>query len=89
MSKVIHVLRPKEKRKLYSFLAANGALKQFKRNCRYRGRDVEWVRGPSDFHIEDTIDLAFCWSLQPEGGEFWQSLHRKWLKYVDYFKPFR
>ena len=89
MSKVVHVLRPEEKRRLYSFLAANNALKQFKQNCRHRGRDVEWIRSSSDFCFEDAIDLSFCWSLQPEGGEFWQSLHRKWVKYIENFNPFR
>lgn len=88
MSKVIHVLRPKEKRKLYSFLATNGVLKQFKQNCRYRGRNIDWIISPSDFDISEVINLSFCWALQPEGSEFWQSLHRKWVRYVQYFSPF-
>lgn len=33
MSKIVHIIKPEHKRKLYSFLKANNALTQFKRNC--------------------------------------------------------
>jgi hypothetical protein len=88
MSKVIHVLKQREKRVFYSFLATNNALKQFKQNCRYRGRDLDWVSSQYDFHIEHIINLSFCWSLQPEGDKFWQSLHRKWVLYIEQQQPF-
>lgn len=80
MSKIVHIIKPEHKRLIYSFLKANDALKQFKRNCRYRGRDVF---APSfTYYMEDIIDYAFYWSEQPEGAAFWRNLNTKWRIYI-------
>ena len=80
MSKIVHIIKPEHKRLIYSFLKVNNALKQFKRNCRYRGRDVF---APSfTYHVEDIIDHAFYWSEQPEGAIFWRNLNTKWRIYI-------
>lgn len=81
MSKIVHVINHEHKRIFYSFLKANNALKQFKINCRYRGRDLEWLTS-SFYYIEEVIDYAFYWAEQPEGAEFWRSLNEKWRKYI-------
>lgn len=82
MSKIVHVIKPEHKRMLYSFLKANNALGQFKRNCRYRGRDLEWLTDSFNYYIEDAIDYAFYWAEQPEDGAFWRGLSRKWRKLI-------
>lgn len=82
MSKIVHIIKPEHKRVVYSFLKANNALKQFKRNCRYRGSDEGWLTSPCDYHIESIIDYAFIWSAQPEGAAFWRGLNEKWRKYI-------
>jgi hypothetical protein len=84
MSKIVHVIKPEHKRIFYSFLKANNALKQFKRNCRYRGREMPWLTSPSQYYIEDIMDYAFYWAEQPEGAPFWRSLNEKWRKYIRY-----
>ena len=83
MSKIVHVIKPEHKRVLYSFLKANNALKQFKRNCRYRGRDFDWLTS-STYWLQDLIDYAFHWEEQPEGYTFWRDLHEKWRKYINH-----
>lgn len=82
MSKIVHVIKPEHKRKLYSFLKNNNALKQFKINCRYRGRDLEWLTDSYSYTIEDVIDYAFLWARQPENAVFWRNLSYKWQKYI-------
>lgn len=82
MSKIVHVLKPEHKRLFYYFLKANNALKQFKRNCRYRGRDLEWITSSFHYSFEDIIDYAFYWAEQPEGGPFWRDLSHKWQRYI-------
>ena len=82
MSKIVHVIKPEHKRIFDSFLKANNALKQFKRNCRYRGRNLDWLSHPSNYFIEDAIDYAFYWAEQPEGATFWRELSHKWQKYI-------
>ena len=83
MSKIVHVIKPEHKRVLYSFLKANNALKQFKRNCRDRGSNKYWLTSSSDnYYLEDVIDYAFYWSEQPEGAPFWRDLHEKWRIYI-------
>jgi hypothetical protein len=81
MSKIVHIIKPEHKRIFYSFLKANNALKQFKINCRYRGRTPEWLTS-SNYYIEDILDNAFYWAEQPEGGVFWRDLNTKWGKYI-------
>lgn len=81
MSKIVHIIKPEHKRKLYSFLKANNALTQFKRNCRYRGRDINWSTS-YQYRIEKVIDYAFIWAEQPEGYNFWIVLDNKWKKYI-------
>lgn len=82
MSKIVHVIKHEHKRILYSFLKANNALKQFKRNCRYRGSNNGWITSSYAYYIDDIIDHAFIWAEQPEGAEFWKSLNEKWRKYI-------
>lgn len=82
MSKIVHVIKPEHKRIFYSFLKANNALEQFKRNCRYRGRDLEWLTSSYNYYLEDAIDYAFYWAEQPEGNVFWRELSHKWQKYI-------
>ena len=53
MCKIVHVIKPEHKRIFYSFLKANNALEQFKRNCRYRGNNIEWFTSSSSYYIED------------------------------------
>ena len=81
MSKIVHVIKPEHKRLFYSFLKANNALKQFKRNCRYRGRDLAWLTS-STYWLQDLIDNAFYWAEQPEGAAFWRNIHEKWRTYI-------
>ena len=81
MSKIVHVIKPEHKRIFYSFLKANNALKQFKRNCRYRGRNMDWLTS-SFYYLEEAIDYAFYWADQPEGTAFWRDLNAKWGKYI-------
>lgn len=82
MCKIVHVIKPEHKRIFYSFLKVNNALEQFKRNCRYRGRDYDWITSSSHYCIEDIIDIAFYWAYQPEGSIFWRDLNDKWQKYI-------
>lgn len=82
MCKIVHVIKPEHKRIFYSFLKTNNALEQFKRNCRYRGRNIEWLNSHSFYYIEDIIDYAFLWADQPEGSIFWRNLNDKWQKYI-------
>ena len=82
MSKIVHVIKPKHKREFYSFLKANNALKQFKRNCRYRGTDKYWLTSSNNYYLEDVVDYAFYWAEQPEGAPFWRNIHEKWKKYI-------
>lgn len=82
MSKIVHVIKPEHKRIFYSFLKANNVLKQFKRNCRYRGRDSYWLTS-SNYWLQDLIDYAFYWSEQPEGTIFWRNIHTKWREYIE------
>lgn len=82
MSKIVHVIKPEHKRILYSFLKANNALKQFKENCRYRGRDFDWLISSSNYHLPDAIDYAFYWEEQPEGSLFWRDLNYRWITYI-------
>jgi hypothetical protein len=82
MNKIVHIIKPEHKRVFYSFLKANNALEQFKRNCRYRGRKERWLNSSYNYDLEDVIDYAFFWSDQPEGSSFWRVLHYKWQKYV-------
>lgn len=82
MSKIVHVIKPEHKRIFFSFLKANNALEQFKRNCRYRGRDLEWLTPSFNYYLEDVLDYAFYWAGQPEGATFWRELHHKWQKYI-------
>ena len=82
MSKIVHIIKPEHKRIFYSFLKANNVLEQFKRNCRYRGRDPEWLTSSFNYYLDDVIDYAFIWSEQPEGTLFWRSIHEKWRKYI-------
>lgn len=82
MSKIVHVIKPEHKRIFYSFLKANNALTQFKRNCRYRGSDEAWLTSSYDYLIDNLIDDAFLWAEQPEGGTFWRNLNSKWRKYI-------
>ena len=57
MSKIVHIIKPEHKRIFYSFLKANNALEQFKRNCRYRGREEEWLISCYNYYLEEVIDL--------------------------------
>lgn len=82
MSKIVHVIKPEHKRVLHSFLKANNALTQFKRNCRYRGRNFDWLISSYNYYIDDVIDYAFYWGEQPEGAIFWGDLNTKWQKYI-------
>lgn len=82
MSKIVHAIKPEHKRIFYSFLKVNNALKQFKVNCRYRGRDLEWLNSTYNYYLEDVIDYAFYWAEQPEGAPFWRSLNEKWRIYI-------
>lgn len=82
MSKIVHIIKPEHKRILHSFLKANNALKQFKENCRYRGRDFEWLTSVTNYHLEDAIDYAFYWAEQPEGSLFWRDLNYRWRTYI-------
>lgn len=82
MSKIVHIIKPEHKRIFYSFLKNNNVLAQFKRNCRYRGRDLDWLDYSFNYYIEDVIDYAFYWAEQPEGVVFWGDLDTKWKKYV-------
>lgn len=84
MSKIVHIIKPVHKRELYSFLKVNNALKQFKRNCRYRGTDKYWLTSSDNYYLEDIVDYAFYWAEQPEGAAFWRSIHEKWRKYIQH-----
>jgi hypothetical protein len=63
--------------------------KYFRNRLRdWNGDGFEQLKRLYDFHIEHIINLSFCWSLQPEGDKFWQSLHRKWVLYIEQQQPF-
>ena len=89
MSKIVHVIKSEHKRILYSFLKANNALKQFKENCRHRGRDFDWLTSAANYHLPDVIDYAFYWADQPEGSLFWRGISHKWQGYIQRHKSYK
>lgn len=58
------------------FLFRNGALIKFKRNLHAPLRAVNNF-GSTDYYVIG----SFFWGNAPEGREYWNNIHDKWVKY--------
>lgn len=83
MKKIVHILKKEDKRLLHSFLKANNALTQFKRNCRYRGLVLPFYHLTNPYDPKNVIMLSFGWDDQPEGGNYWCKLSREWRHFFE------
>lgn len=68
-----------------SFLHKKKCYSKFKYNFMYaEPRFTEEIRFNKNRGMKDYVGTAFRWSNTAEGYDFWEHVHKDWVRYIEY-----
>lgn len=59
-----------------SFLESEGVLENYDKNMTHKKKEIR------SYEHEMWLESSFVWRISPEGGDFWNEIHTKWLDHL-------